>query len=535
MFKSLKTSGKKILAGSMVLAALTSGMFASPVSSSTAGLFKSDSDNIQSVTEWSVVEFDKWMVSGNFNAGYLDIVGAVKLGDLTIVPSYNGYILQDSSKAETTSTKHYLLSDSDVVTGSTEETTSKISNGNYYSSQSNTPAVLFGFGNFAGKLSFETSSNNQNGTYNPENDSIATSTSNDLFSVTYENGYKKNESFYPVLSFGAVFDIGDYILKPYVKFGTEINVDSVYEAVSKSDGTLNESSTKKENQNIELLLNPSVGTSFIIPAEKMTHEITFDYSGSFGVYSTNYTDAFGNAGEVSSASVTKATAKTVDVIANSVTTETIVSGTLYEKSYAYNKIGLGYKVSGDFSDQLSVSAKIGLSGNVTSRNTKSYWMYTANANTTDAMNQTTNTQQSSKSASKNTKTLGIDITPTAALGLQYTVKPSKFIVNGGVNVTLPRFYYSSSEVTNPDYAVSYRKQIDENGNSVEQKNVTYQDSNASKTVETSWNKVSASAYTGFSWMMTDKFVVDTSLQLGGTGSGSSIFAYSLGMGCTLKF
>ena len=96
---------------SLLLAAMAFGLGASafasedttsPTAQATKGLFSSETDDIQSVTDFSGVEFDKWLAGSNFHSNTLDLGFGLKLGNIVLAPWYKGYIVKaDATNTET--------------------------------------------------------------------------------------------------------------------------------------------------------------------------------------------------------------------------------------------------------------------------------------------------------------------------------------------------------------------------------------------------------------------------------------------------
>jgi len=559
MFKSVKTSGKKILAGSMVLAALTAGMFASPVSSSTAGLFKSDSDNIQSVTEWSVVEFDKWMVSGDFDSGTtrIDVAGAFRIGDVFISPAYVGNFIRAYDSTKSTKTNTPVVLANGKVENTVKDEYIDYNNGTY--GFYNKPVILVGFGNIGIKTSVGITTNRNDATFNPSSfvGNGETSTTTTVIDAngntikvpgtetTYDTGYANSDTIVPAILAGATFETGDITLKPEVGIGLSINKESKYAKrnVINKYKTGTDTTTTYEVNNYTYGIIPSLGIVAEIPSEKFTNILNLSYSGTFNVYDAKYSNAFGGEEKAATAVVTTTKRVTPKTAATPSSTEaTEVQANTSEKQYMNNAIALGYTLSAPLTDRLTLKTKLGATVSLENKETKY-----KNISTENTVEKNVYGEVASRTENTST-TLGDDVTsfecsvsPVYTFAAEYAAVPGKLTVYGNASVYLPDFYYS--ETTTKDngnrvYATTVTETLTD-------KTTTANNNGAvetSTTVEksSSWSGLSAVCGLGMSWAVCENFIVDAKANLSiDSNGGSSVynngFINTINIGGTVKF
>lgn len=542
-----------------MLAALTAGMFASPVSSSTAGLFKSDSDNIQSVTEWSVVEFDKWMVSGDFDSGIsrIDVAGAFRIGDVFISPAYVGNFIRVYDSSESTKTNTPAKLANGKVENTVKDEYIDYNNGTY--GFYNKPVILVGFGNIGIKTSVEIATNRNDATFNPSSfgGNGETSTTTTVIDAngntikvpgtetTYDTGYDNSDTIVPAILAGATFETGDITLKPEVGIGLSINKESKYAKrnVINKYKTGTDTTTTYEVNNYTYGIIPSLGIVAEIPSEKFTNILNLSYSGTFNVYDAKYSNAFGGEEKAATAVVTTTKRVTPKTAANPSSTEaTAVQANTSEKQYMNNAIDLGYTLSAPLTDRLTLKTKLGATVSLENKETKYKNISTQNTVVKNVYGEVASrTEITSTTLREDVTSFECTVSPVYTFAAEYAAVPGKLTVYGNASVSLPDFYYS--ETTTKDngnrvYATTVTETLTD-------KTTTANNNGAvetSTTVEksSSWSGLSAVCGLGMSWAVCENFIVDAKANLSiDSNGGSSVynngFINTINIGGTVKF
>lgn len=573
MKKNVKAS-KKVLAGSVMMAAMVAGAFAqSPVAAATNGLTRGDSDKIMSVGDWTSVEFDKVLLSGNFNASMLDLTAAFKLGSVVVAPHYDGNIFVDANQTSDTKVITLNTDASGVVFGTTTTETSKnveannvtslqhsdfkwnnaqINEGSYGNrwgapTKINNAAVLLGFGNVGVKVGADISNKKIDATYDEnfnavENtattvkDAAGNTVANPADVITYANGYAKINGYYPYVNVGTAFSVGKATLKPSVGFKFGIYEDKYFaeKTVAPKDKIGTTTVTSKEQNNFEMNLDPSVQLVAEIPGEKNLGVLIAGYSGRFDMYGTKYNNAFGDSNSVSTAYYKK-TVTTTPATATSANTSEDVKVEAYTEDAKYMENGgnIQYIYSASMTDRLTLKAAVGADFKVTNRTVTPSNVTTQKTVETDAFGGVKTTEKTIVTDGKTSKWTMVEAAPSAKVGFDYVAVPEKFIVRAGTGVNLPKLTYIEKTTSYTGAQTTTEKVTDSLGNvKTDSKTVT----NDTQTTNTSekeavWSAVNAQVYTGFSWMMSENFTVDAALQL----NVGSVFGGSLSAGATLKF
>lgn len=551
MKKVSLNSGKKFVAGAMVMGAFAAGAFASPVKTSTSDCFYNDADNITNVTEWSTVNFDKLFLTANYSASYLDITGAFKVKDLTIVPYYYGNIFSENFSSTAVSNRY------DDVTANSYNSDAYTTNDTLCSygsaSARDKPGVLVGFKDMGFKFSFDYAGSNKFGTFNPSTTTESTTSSTGTNSTTviydedgnkvssstteYKKGKILNNAYTPDFQFGMVIAKEKFTLKPVAGIGVDISSKGIT-AVSETTtepASLSNTVVEKNYRNNVFAIKPNFGCAMVLPTEKVKHVFSANYNGQFNVYGASYNDAFGTKQTkgVDNYTGTVTTSKTTDVD-GTVTEHTAVAGSLSDKFLLNNGYNFAYKAVAPITENLTLAGRAVISGTVNYNSNKSFATVNSTKTTvTTVTGDVRTTESTTTSASALSKVFAVTVVPTVAGGFEYFVKPGKFAVNGGVTVSLPNYSYSSTKTSAPDLAKTTTKVTENNNVTTDSTAVTYTGtSTANKAVTSRWNSMSAGIYTGFSWFLADNFIIDTSLRLNGT---YGVFSGNIGAGCTLKF
>ena len=152
---------------------------------------------------------------------------------------------------------------------------------------------------------------------------------------------------------------------------------------------------------------------------------------------------------------------------------------------------------------------------------------------TDGTKKTVNTYSATQN--KDYSYFELDFNQTLSGALQYHVIPSKLDFNFGASITLPKLTYKDTkkDTTSPAYTTTKTTATD--GTVTEVKTVTDSSSSSSDEQTASWSSASSEVAVGLTWFINENMNIDTSLDIGISGSSSSIFSSSLRVGCLLKF
>jgi len=551
MKKNVKAS-KKVF-GSILMAALAAGAFATPVETSSAGQFSGDADKIVNTTEWSKVEFEKFLLSADFDASNLNVTGAFKIGDIVIAPAYKGNIFKDWDKT----------TDKKTVTGTVDGAGALVSKTvtDEYSDQNegnnaftNKPSVLVGFGNIGIKAGVDLSNDSkdsQSTTTTTKKDAAGNVVKDTFGSVTVtEKTVESTDVVKPYIGAGAVFEINDMTLKPYASFDFKMDMQkkSAKSTVSTKANTLygfKETITEtKKDQNI-YTLSPVVGATLEIPSEKFTNVLQAQYSGDFNIYNTSINNAFGKAQKLGTynddPTVVTETTKAAYGVSN---TKTTVTADGFDNSKIVNGGLLSYKAYAPLTDQLTVTAGTGVNLSFTSEKSAAKKYTTVKSVSTDTYGTVTSTSETTTTVEGQVKDVFTTVVrPSLDVAAEYAVVPNKFVVRCGAYVTLPTLTYTNTTTvdTNNGNADNKKttvesKTTDNLNNVTSNKTVSnYNNTVTGTTKEATWSGVSANMMAGFSWFMSENFIVDTALVINGQYGTGSVFSSSLAAGATLKF
>ena len=513
----------------------------SATSAATGGIFTSDTDKIQSVTEFSGVDFEQWLAGSNFHANTLDLGGALKFGSIVVSPWYKGWVVDASSTKTETAKVTDLLDSTNSYSAGTSVTTRDTTTG--WEKLNSNVAVLVGINDFIGiKLGYTNADTAvYRGTYYaPADTSYPTEETSTATTVNSADGTTvyKSVTLYddegelgktvhtPSLEVGAKLSVGDITIKPRIGFAVGFNNSfshSSYKQTTYPEGTSQQSYYEYDYDNTSTDIMPSVGVKLQLAetARGFRHSFDLGWSGTFIAYDDWEAQQ---------------STKTVTTTTSDTTTETKLSGNVYDdNSYSKNIFTLGYKVEKDIAEGLTLAGKVGLGYSLENR-AYSY------------QNKTTSTRVEDYGTYKNytyTTTVGGDsqdyeksenvFTPTLAGAVRYNIS-EKVRFNAGAVLTLPVLTVSKETTEYPEVVTTTTRTKNGDGTITEEKTViartgTYTNEDVATAA---WSSASASASVGFTWFLSENFSIDSALQLGIDG-GSSIFSNSVNIGALIKY
>ncbi|MBC6713117.1 hypothetical protein [Treponema sp. Marseille-Q3903] len=540
MKKKLNAFGKKIFAGSLMLALAAAAFAESPVSTASQSLFSNDVDDVMSVTDFYTVEFSKFIASAQASSSSVyQADGAFKIKDILIAGGYEGSIFASETKSEAGGTWTYTL---DSNTGKVVKT---VKNGTLKTTGTRTGAynsftALVGFGNIGVKAKMFFSNNDAHGSYDNSfataQDSVTTVTDDKgnvitTASTTYDHkGYQKYHSIVPRIEAGMTLDIAGMKLQPIVGFAAYIDTENNYskKSVLQNGGTTwsTVDVTKGEVADSVFDLDPTVGATLTIPTKYVSNIIGLSYTGEFNIFNSKYVDAFGNSRKASANGIVTTTIvpKNYDPATfNPLTSYTgekvtvTTAGTTDQKDIK-NNLAIGYTAKSDISDKLTLVGNISANVRIVSTS-KTEWTETTTKDFFKRVDGTTRTVETTTISAKNAESAsGFDVSPNITFGLKYVVIPSKFNFLVSAQAALPSFTYKN-EVAPHQVATSVTttKTTDFDGSVTESKTygTTPTGGNLGTVTKTAeWKKLSApSVKMGFQWFMTENFEFDTSLNV----------------------
>ena len=559
MKEKLHAFGRKICAGS-ILFALAIAVFAeSPVSTASQSLFTNDVDDVTNVSNFYNVAFNKFIASAQAStASVYQADGAFKIKDILIAGRYHGQLFDSKTESEAGGTWTYTLDPNTGKVVKTEKTgTLKITGpqrGAY-----NSFTALVGFGNIGVRAFLSFKNNDEHGSFDDSfataQDSVTTVTDDKgnvitTASTTYDRkGYKKAHDIVPYVNAGMTLDIAGMKLQPNVGFGAYIDTENGYgkKSVLQNGGTTwsTVNVTKGEVADSTFNLVPKVGATLTIPTQYISNIIGLSYSGEFKVFNSAYKDAFGKSrrasanGKVTTAIVPKNYDPATFNPLTSYTGEKVTvttAGTTDQKDIK-NSLYIDYTAKSDISDKLTLAGKV--SANVSFQSTsETKWAESTDKDFFKRVDGTTKTVETTTIGAKNAKSEStFEVSPNITFGLKYVVIPSKFNFLVSAKADLPRFTYTKTVAPHQvATSVTTTKTTDFDGSVTESKTYgatpnTGSFGTVTKTAE--WKKLSApSVKMGFQWFMTEKFELDTSLNV---NMSTGLFIGDVTVAGVLKF
>lgn len=539
MKKKLNAFGKKIFAGSLMLALAVAAFAESPVSTASQSLFSNDVDDVMSVTDFYTVEFSKFIASAQASSSSVyQADGAFKIKDILIAGGYYGQLFDSKTESEAGGTWTYTL---DPNTGKVVKTekTGKLKTTGTPRGAYNSFTALVGFGNIGVKAQMFFSNTDSHGSFDnnftTSTDSVTTVTDDKgnvitTASTTYDhNGYQKRHTIVPRVEAGMTLDIAGMKLQPIVGFAADIDTENDYskKSVLQNGGTTwaTVDVTKAEVADSTFNLIPKVGATLTIPTKYVSNIIGLSYTGEFKVFNSAYKDAFGNSRKASANGIvtTKIVPRNYGDPAtfNPLTSYTgekvtvTTDGTNDQKDIK-NRLAIGYTAKSDISDKLTLVGNISADVSFQSISATD-WTETTDKDFFKRVDGTTKTVETTTISAKGARSSStFEVSPNITFGLKYVVIPSKFNFLVSAQAALPRFTYTN-RVASHQVATSVKttKTTDFDGSVTESKTYgatpnTGNIATVTKTAE--WKKLSApSVIMGFQWFMTENFEFDTSL------------------------
>ena len=534
--KIVKTYGKSLLLAAMALG-IGAATFASPTSAATAGLFSTETDDIQSVTDFSGVEFESWLSGANFRSSSVDAGFAKKIGGIVIAPWYKGYMLDTSATRKEEKSVRALMDSSDTYkNGTSASTTDTLNIRKNFDSDF---AVLVDINDFIGvKLGYT-----NDGTYTSTNNSspLTTVTAEDgtLLSksgTVYDDDNESGKNVHnPYLNLGANLALSDTMtLKPEVKFGfrmTENFNRYSYKTVNYPESSssyttyYNTDSSKKQND-----LLPEVGVTLELgdAAESFKHSFSLGWSGEFSLFNDDDNDN---------------NSESYSYTANSykVSSSSKSYRDYSDHAESSNTFDLGYTLEKEMEEGFTLKGGIDLGYSMfhsleAYQKVKNTTEKTSYGDGTEAVRYTTtkgNTQETERTSST--------FAPSLSGGVQYMVT-EKLRFNGGVGIALPALTMSETTSKTKADGTSYTKTVSRTGNITENTTSYYDRSSLASDEKTAlasdektaeWSRVSSNAAIGFTFFLSDNFSIDAAMkyQLGGSLANSG----NLSLGALLKY
>lgn len=537
--------GRSLLLAAMAFGLGASAFADSPTSQATKETFSSETDDIQSVTDFSGVEFDKWLAGSNFYNDKLDLGFGLKLGNIVLAPWYKGYIVDaDATNTETKTVS--VLKNTD--NGSTYKTGETITLTPYSTSEENLNsdfAILVGLPlsdtfAFGAKLGYSNEGTvTYKGTYwNQSSMSGDTSGSTETTIGTDGTVVSKSGTYYddggeagtrvhmPYLELGATIGLGSMTLKPELDFAYKMseNYSSTKRTVytTTDDGAWYPKTNEYDYTNKENHLLPALNVALEMgdAAESFLHTFSLGWEGDFGMFDDDgdtYKNSFSYANESNgyTYSVSSKSYKDYD-----------------EHSASSHTFNLGYMLEKEMEEGFTLKGGVGLA--YTMSNSK-YSYQTVTNNTTrysygDGTERViyTTTKNGSYEYEKTSNTF----TPSLSGGVQYMIT-EKLRFNGGVGVALPELTMTETSTKTSADGSTYTKTVAANGTITETTTANGTSSSGTDTKTATWSSASSEAAIGFTFFLNDNFSIDAAMSysLGGSLATSS----NLSLGALLKY
>lgn len=540
MKEKLHAFGRKICVGS-ILFALAIAVFAeSPVSTASQSLFTNDVDDVTNVSNFYNVAFNKFIASAQASSSSAyQADGAFKIKDILIAGRYYGQLFDSKTESQAGGTWTYTL---DPYTGKVVKTqkTGTLKITGTQTGAYNSFTALVGFGNIGVRAFLSFNNNDAHGSFDDNfataTDSVTTVTDDKgnvitTASTTYDRkGYQKEHNIVPYVNAGMTLDIAGMKLQPKVGFGAYIDTENGYgkKSVLQNGGKTwaTVDVTKAEVADSTFNLVPAVGATLTIPTQYISNIIELSYTGEFTVFNSAYKDAFGKSRRASANGkvTTTIVPKNYDPAGfNPLTSYTgekvtvTTNGTTDQKDIK-NSLAIGYTAKSDISDKLTLAGNV--SANVSFQSTsKTIWTETTDKDFFKRVDGTTRTVETTTIGAKNAESEStFAVSPNITLGLKYVVIPSKFNFLVSAQAALPKFTYTNKVAPHRvATSVTTTKTTAFDGSVTESKTygATPNTGNLGTVTKTAeWKKLSApSVKMGFQWFMTEKFELDTSLNV----------------------
>jgi len=535
----------------------------SNTSKATAGVFTNEVDDSMSVIDYSGVEFDKWfgfigyggydpdpLYNAPIQLGYATRLGGsegedgAKSGGLYLGLFYTGNVMEiDENWNETVTTTYDPFTQLKTNIASRTEYTdyNRISSRNQLSVLVGAADMGFKFG-FYERVTQTTNPNRTIETTDALTGEIS-HTTGDI--VDYKN---VSGILFPTLTWGTSFDAGSIVIKPEVRFGLGIGLDS--EVNNFRIGAAGYTTINGEVSGADTIyyygyegkyVRPDIQVGAAIDFENFS--LDFSYGLGTNVYSNSY-DGSGFSGKVKG---------TVEWYGNTTTTSSIATTqidkttdlSIEENTTFDHSISLGFYKDKEVAEGLKLGIYAGADIGIGITNTDSYGLSLTrnevNQNNDALSSLNTRTENEVREFTTTEKVTEFELHPFVNLGASYALFPGRFTINAGI--ALSPFGFSSTisrasgtgQITPganpgdpPDWVpatTTTTREYDANGN-VTSESVTVD--NAGQTadgveVKNTLNYLSAGLSAGFVFNFTEKLFLDLTVHSVFSSSGTSTF------------
>ena len=530
--------GRSLLLAAMAFGLGASAFADSPTSQATKETFSSETDDIQSVTDFSGVEFDKWLAGSNFYNDKLYLGFGLKLGNIVLAPWYKGYIVY--ADATNTETKDVAA----ITNGSTYKTGETITLTPSSASEENLNsdfAILVGLPlsdtfAFGAKLGYSNEGTvTYKGTYwnqSSASDSTTTTIGTDGTVVSksgtyYDDGGEKGTRVHmPYLELGATIGLGSMTLKPELDFAYKMSENysntkrTVY--TTTDDGAWYPKTSEYDYTNKENHLLPALKVALEMgdAAESFLHTFSLGWEGDFGMFDDDgdtYKNSFSYANESNGYTYIVSSKSYNDYDEHS------------ESSHTFN---LGYMLEKEMEEGFTLKGGVGLE--YTMSNSKYSYQTVTNSTARYSYGDSTEdvSYTTTKDGSYEYEYTSNKFAPSLSGGVQYMIT-EKLRFNGGVGVALPALTMTETSTKNSADGSTYTKTVAANGTITETTTASGTTSDGTDTKKATWSKARSIAAIGFTFFLNDNFSIDAAMSysLGGSLATSS----ELSLGALLKY
>lgn len=354
----MKKISKVLLSGGLTVC-MMAGLFASPTSLTTGGLFETEADNYLDTLKFSEVEFDNVFTNINISSSSLDAGAAWESGEMYMAAGYSGNLfsalIKDNTDVSTTQKEGTDLNAGSI--GVIDKTiTEKRSTSN---SGDNRFSFLTNIGNMGIKATMglalnKTKDNGTGGDISYEEKGDV----NGQRTVTRQNNKTLNNSYSPSVEIGLPVNIGEHEVSMKAGLGMYFADNGSKENSTKTYTWYNnEMSRNPVSEVTSVTKNREYGFVPSFYAEAFDAYISYD--GSFSFYNQNFKGADGKKIHAMYGSTnTKTYTETTEESGRTAKTKT--DDLEYNASYfdQRNDFSIGYKKTKELNEKLSLGFNV---------------------------------------------------------------------------------------------------------------------------------------------------------------------------------
>lgn len=505
----------------------------SPTNDATAGIVAAEADQFMSTLEWGSVSFNKAFVYLDYTAGkhIVDIGAAFKAGPVYIGSYYNG----DFGSFNTVADKQTLTTEptfgptAAAGTFHNVKRSDKTEFGNNYGGEHKV-AMLIGYGNMGFQVGYKQEGKSQIGKYHggtKKDDSIETNTglgglaSGDK--TTYDpKGFVKAAKYTPYVAFGMNIPVGAMTISPTAALEVAVNQNAKYgleTKLNKKDDTHYKLDKDSSGNASEAYtgITAKVGAGIDLGGALNSY-VNIGYEFTVNAYGKTYQDLAGGKHKVKG--TYEITADTVSDDYNSSfngihTVTKTFKADITEKTYFKNALKPEYSLQKDFTDRLSLFAKVECPITVTVDNgvkTKINKTVVTTENLQDSNVHANNTVTTVVSEPTETKKITtVEVEPAAMAAITYAAIPNRLSLNLGTKIGFLKGKHTHTKISKSGViGKTTTTTVYENQKDREEVTESASVVKAEESVENkgTLNPVEAEVKGGLTWNITENFIFD---------------------------